>query len=262
MTTATATVFSVMLAHTAETFEGLQGWLVSEKLDGVRAYWDGTSFWTRNGNRINPPQWYTAALPKVPLDGELWLGRKRFDEGSGIVRRKTPRVGGIEWRGMAFVVFDAPHAPGGVEDRLAFARKAIAAAGCAWCWPAPQTPARDAQHIETMLRAVEAQGGEGLIARRPGSPYVGKRSRDMLKIKTFQDDEATVVEHYTGDRGKPGVFAMWHGVRIKVANGFKLDASNRPPVGTTITFGYFERGKDGKPRFPFYLRVRNDEPTT
>ncbi len=55
---------------------------VSEKLDGVRAIWDGKTLRFRSGNPVPAPEWLTAALPQRPLDGELWLGRGKFDQPS------------------------------------------------------------------------------------------------------------------------------------------------------------------------------------
>lgn len=63
---------------------------VSEKLDGVRASWDGKALQFRSGNPVPAPQWFVDALPRQPLDGELWLGRGSFDQLSAIVRRQTP----------------------------------------------------------------------------------------------------------------------------------------------------------------------------
>lgn len=249
---------ALMLAHRADDLDALIGWWSTEKLDGVRAYWDGQRLVTRRGFTIAAPKWYTDALPSLPLDGELWLGRGRFDETSGVVRRKMPRVGGAEWQGMAFVVFDAPTVAGGFEDRIAAAKAALAAAPSKHAFVIPMVPITSADQVRAILLDVESKGGEGLVARKPGSPYVATRSHDMLKIKSLQDDEAVVLTHYLGDAGKPGVTAMWRGVEIKIVNGFLADGSNRPPVGALVTFGYFERTKDGKPRFPIFLRERND----
>lgn len=57
------------------------GYLMSEKLDGMRAYWCGKKLWTRSGLPVIAPEWFTADLPStVELDGELFLGRKLFGE--------------------------------------------------------------------------------------------------------------------------------------------------------------------------------------
>ena len=42
---------NVMLAHNYDPEKhDVTGWLMSEKLDGVRCYWNGKSMYTRNGN--------------------------------------------------------------------------------------------------------------------------------------------------------------------------------------------------------------------
>lgn len=65
----------VLLAHKWEPHIDVTGWWLSEKLDGVRAYWDGSRFLSRLGNEFLAPQWFVASLPETPLDGELWVGR-------------------------------------------------------------------------------------------------------------------------------------------------------------------------------------------
>ena len=228
------------------------GWWCSEKLDGVRGLWTGKKFLSRAGNTFTPPAWYTEGLPNVVLDGELWLGRGCFDEGSGIVRRDN---WGADAQRMGFVCFDAPKARGGFEARQEALQAAVATAACPWLMALPQKRITSEAHLDRELARIEKLGGEGLMLRKPGSLYEKRRSWSCLKVKSYQDAEAVVTEHYQGKKGKPGVLCDWNGVQIKVANGFKLDASDRPPVGTTITFGFFEATAKGKPRFPFFLRV-------
>ena len=75
----------------AERWDGaadLAGWWMSEKLDGVRAYWNGKLFLSRLGNPLLAPDWFCAGLPEKPLDGEFWIDRKKFQRTVGIVRRQ------------------------------------------------------------------------------------------------------------------------------------------------------------------------------
>jgi hypothetical protein len=59
-------------------------WL-SEKLDGVRAFWDGVRLYSKQGHVLHAPKWFSNFLPKnVALDGELWYE----GEGNGCVRRR------------------------------------------------------------------------------------------------------------------------------------------------------------------------------
>ena len=73
----------------------LQHYWISEKLDGVRAYWDGSTLVSKRGNTYHAPAWFTAGFPDFPLDGELWLARNTFEKLSGISsnnsqKKRTP----------------------------------------------------------------------------------------------------------------------------------------------------------------------------
>ncbi len=105
----------LLLAHRWETDVDLTGWWLSEKLDGVRAYWDGKQFLSRLGNRFYPPPWFVEALPAHPLDGELWGGRKLFQRTVGIVKRQDQSP---LWKDLLYVVFDAPAHAGPFEERV------------------------------------------------------------------------------------------------------------------------------------------------
>jgi DNA ligase-1 len=103
----------LLLAHTWQNDVDLTDWWVSEKLDGVRAYWDGSQFISRLGNVYHAPDFFVAGLPKTPLDGELWLGRKAFQRCVSIVRRQDKSE---HWRSIRFLVFDLPSAPGRLKS--------------------------------------------------------------------------------------------------------------------------------------------------
>src|SRR5712664_4152798 len=107
----------LLLAESWDLTADPTGWWLSEKLDGVRAYWDGRQFLSRQGNLFHAPAWFLAGLPDVPLDGELWLGRKKFQRTVSIVRRQDQSD---LWKEITYVVFDAPALDQGFEDRLAF----------------------------------------------------------------------------------------------------------------------------------------------
>ncbi|MEZ4320365.1 MAG: DNA ligase [Myxococcota bacterium] len=248
----------VLLAHSWED-QDPTGWWMSEKLDGVRAWWDGTQFLSRLGNPFVAPDWFVASLPSHPLDGELFGGRGRFQDTVSIARR-TDRSD--QWRELAFVVFDVPEHGGPFEARLEHARS-LELGAFAHVLEHRICEGRD--HLVEELRQVEALRGEGLMLRRPGSRYVAGRSDSLLKVKTFHDAEATVVGHLGGTgkhRGRLGALevALPDGTRFKVGTGFSdAEREDPPPVGTIITFRYQELTRAGVPRFPTYLRVRPEE---
>src|SRR6266404_2628895 len=113
----------LLLAESWDNATDLSDWWMSEKLDGVRAFWDGQQFLSRQGNLYHAPAWFIEGLPKVPLDGELWIARKKFQRTVSIVRRQDKSD---LWNEVQFLVFDAPAATGGFEDRLAFLKDALA----------------------------------------------------------------------------------------------------------------------------------------
>jgi len=252
----------LLLAQSWDNKQNVAGWLVSEKLDGVRAYWDGERFLSRTGLVYTAPAELTRGLPAdIPLDGELYIGRKRFDETSGACRSGPTAAG---WGLVTYMVFDAPSHKGPFEARLEAARNALAAAPGVRARVVDHTSARDNDHVQEMLEEVEQKGGEGLMLRQPRSAYAGGRSATLLKVKTFTDCDAVVVAHIPGKgkhEGKMGALSVREadGTVFDVGTGFS-DAQRAapPPVGSHITVKFFERTKAGKPRFPVFSGVRAD----
>lgn len=171
----------LMLLYVAPEDFDPTGWWWSEKLDGVRAFWDGAGgLWSRSGLRFRPPAEWVAGLPLgVELDGELWGGRGTYQATKAAVQRKTPRP--EEWAGIRLRPFDAPAAPGGFEERLRVAARAVVGSPVAEA--VPHWPVRSRGHADQVYREVLAGGGEGIVYRRPGAPYEGGRSRFALKRK-------------------------------------------------------------------------------
>lgn len=231
------------------------GWWMSEKLDGVRAMWDGSSLTTRTGQAIDAPLWFTQALPKsLPLDGELWAGRGTFQQTVGIVRSKR----GDGWSAIRYAAFDAPQVACAFEDRQSVLRQALSD-GVAFALPQRLCQGHDDLIAE--LCRIERAGGEGVMLRQPGSRYDAKRSSTLLKVKTFHDAEATVVGYERGTgRNATAVGALvaclQDGTEFRVSSGL-TDALRRSPpaVGTVFTFKYQELTDAGVPRFPSFLRV-------
>ena len=149
----------LLLAHPWENDTDLTGWWMSEKLDGVRAWWDGKQFLSRLGNVYHAPDWFVAGLPSVPLDGELWLDRKAFQRTVSIVRRQDKSD---HWREIKYVLFDAPGVSGPFEER----QKALAE------MIRQQRPqyAKVLDQVRcTEHRGPQGRTGTGRIARRRGA---------------------------------------------------------------------------------------------
>jgi DNA ligase-1 len=252
----------------AERWDGATdptGWWLSEKLDGVRAFFDGKQFISRLGNLFHAPDWFLAGLPKVPLDGELWLGRKQFQRAVSIVRRQDKSD---LWKELTYVVFDAPALEKGFEARLAYVTDCLRQHQPPYAKAHEHLVCRGVDHLRQELARLEALGGEGLMLRRPESRYEDGRSSTLLKVKSFHDAEARVLKHQEGagrHKGRLGALLveMPDGTTFSVGTGFS-DAEREapPPVGSLITFRYQELSDAGVPRFPSYVSLRAEAPSS
>lgn len=241
----------------------LNAYWVSEKLDGVRAFWNGSRLISRGGNTFAAPSWFTADFPPLPLDGELWVGRGQFEETASIVSRHTPHDG---WRWVRYMVFDLPGDPGTFDERLQNLRAAIAASPNKFLAVIPQYKLTDHKVLMDKLDTVVANGGEGLMLHRGDSRYRSGRSMDLLKLKRFDDAEGIVIAHNPGQGRLAGLMGSVtvlteQGVTVKIGSGFSdEERKNPPPIGATITFRHQGVTASGKPRFAVFWRLRGGEP--
>jgi DNA ligase-1 len=237
------------------------GWLMSEKLDGVRGYWDGRQLLSQSGNPLHPPAAFIRDLPPFPLEGELWGGRGRFEQTIGSVKRQQSDPG---WLQLKFAIFDVPQAPGGFRERMRQASDWFADHPTNYAFIIPQIPVRDQAHLQQELERIERLGGEGLIVRRPDARYRAGRSMEILKVKSHQDAEATVLAQLPGEgrnAGRLGALQveLEDGTRFRIGSGLSdADRDSPPPVGSLITFKYYGTYQSGIPKFPVFLRLRSD----
>ena len=234
------------------------GYLISEKLDGIRAIWNGSAFISRNGNAFKPPAAFLAAMPEIPLDGELYIGRGQFQATMSAVKS-------TDWRGITFRVFDCladPAAP--FHGRLFMAE--MECEGSPVCQFVPHLECAGPAHLESVLAEIIAGGGEGVILRDPHAPYhAGKRTPAVLKYKPWADDEGTLTGTEPGDgqfAGQVGALLIaWHGLVVRLGSGL-THAIRRtpPPIGAPVTFKFAGRTDSGQPRFASFVAIRDYEP--
>jgi len=251
----------LMLAREAPEGIDPSGYLVSEKLDGARAVWDGRTLRFRSGLPIAAPEWFTARLPALPLDGELWLARGRFEALSGTVRKLQPVD--AEWRALRYQLFDMPGAPGPFSERAARLQALARQTG----WPAMAAVAQarlaDQSALQHRLAAVVNEGGEGLMLHRADALWRPGRSEGLLKLKPLHDAEALVTGHVAGrgkHEGRMGALRvrLEDGSQFLIGTGFSDAERERPPaVGTPVTYTYRGLTANGVPRFASFLRVKD-----
>lgn len=253
----------VMLANVLRGDVALTDYWVSEKFDGMRGYWDGEKLLTRNGEHIEAPVWFTAGWPKIPLDGELWVGHGQFSRAVSTVRKKIPDE--AQWRMLHFMVFDLPAHPGSYTERNAALQTVIAQIGQPWVHHVEQFKVADQAALKAMLRRVVKQGGEGLMLHRGASFYRAIRSDDLLKLKPYEGAEAKVIAYLPG-KGKYantlGALEVQSadGLRFRLGSGLSdADRRHPPQIGKWVTYRYNGLNeKTGIPRFARFIRVRED----
>jgi DNA ligase-1 len=246
-------------AYEANLAEFAAYW-ISEKYDGIRAYWDGSKLVTRNGHVIQAPGWFTAGWPSTPLDGELWAGRNGFEAATSIVRDQQPND--AEWHRMRFMVFDLPRHPAVFNERLTVLMRLLSMQSIAWLQAVPQRRVQDEAELHGEFDKVVAAGGEGLMLHRGDSYYRAERTHDLLKMKASSDAEAQVVGYTLGKGKYEGMVGALE-VRTSAGLHFRLgtglsDAQRRnpPALGSWVTYSYQSLTERGVPRFAHFVRVR------
>lgn len=252
----------VMLANVYRAGVLLDDYWISEKLDGVRGYWDGQLLLTRGGERISAPDWFVAGWPTTPLDGELWAGRGRFSHAVSTIRQQTPDD--AAWRQMRFMVFDLPGDKGDFNARLPLLGMTVKNLRSPWVHMVEQIKVADHAALKIMLDKIVAQGGEGLMLHRGASLYRAERNDDLLKFKPYEDTEARVVGHVPGKGKYTGMLGALlvetpEGMRFKLGSGL-TDAQRRQPpsIGSQVTYRYRGVNDSGIPRFAVFMRVRDE----
>lgn len=237
------------------------GYYMSEKLDGIRAIWnpEDRTLYSRNGKPFVPPTGWTDDFVYTFLDGELFMGRGKFNECSGQVRRKTNQ----DWSGIKYRVFDMPHCR---DSYLSIYKTLEYLDGYLKNIEiVKQTVCESTEHLLEFEQEILAKGGEGVMLRNPNSLYQqGRRSWDLMKVKRFITDEAIVIGWKGGEGKYTGMIGSliceWGDQEIEIGTGFTDEQRLNPPIiGSKITFKYFELEDSGKPRFPVFIGVRDYE---
>lgn len=269
-----------MLAHPLTTADEMKydpyNFFASLKLDGQRCVWvphtqglnisevpwanrmrdsrshTCTGLWSRYGKVIHCPTWFIAQFPKDEcLDGELYMGRGKFNELESCVRKLVPYD--HEWASVKYYVFDAPHYDTLFQDghsgnartqQYKFDFKDL---------PRPRQPGNNRAPFEqTYYRLVKQYagvdnlivheqkrvftwdavydmmyqevdiGGEGVILRAMNSAWRPQRTHDMLKVKPWFDAEATVIG-WTEGKGKHS--GRIGALKLRMPDGKEFDLS-------------------------------------
>jgi len=238
----------------------IEQYWVSEKLDGMRGYWTGTRLLSRQGNKLNVPNWFTLNWPNIAMDGELWAGREEFQATISCIRRKT--INNQCWHNITFMVFDLPENTNNFTLRINTMKTLINDHNSAYLGIVKQFKIQSINALEEKLKETVDKGGEGLMLHYQDAYYSQGRNTHLMKLKQFQDAEAIVIEHIAGKgkyRGLLGALVVETPEKIifKIGSGFTDQQRTNPPaIGSVITYKYTGKTQRGVPRFASFLRIR------
>ena len=241
-----------------ESFD-IKNWLMSEKLDGIRAYWNGVNLISKNGNIIHAPLWFIKDFPKFELDGELWTKRDNFENIQSIVLDKTPSK---YWNQITYNIFEVPNIKGEFLKRIQKIQNWQEKNSNKYIKIIKQIKCLDKEHLENYLTKLVNLKAEGVIIKNPNLEYFTGRSSNILKVKKFKDMEGQVIgiNYNKKNKFKSLVLQLDNGVIFNLGNGFsKEERVNHPKITDIVTFKYYNLTRFGKPKFASFLRVRQKE---
>ena len=248
----------VMLANVYRQHEDVTQFWVSEKLDGVRARWDGRQLISRGGQIFRAPDWFVRNFPDRPLDGELWMGRGRYEDVVSVVRKQKPHDG---WKNVKFMVFDLPAQGGSFTERVEAMRLLVTTP---YLDDVEQFRVTTNKTLMQKLDDISRKGGEGLMLHRQNAIYHSGRSDDLLKVKLFEDAEAIVIGYKPGKGKNTGLMGaikvrLDDGKEFYIGSGFtQLQRKNPPLIGSSVTYRHQGFTQSGIPRFAVFVRQRNE----
>ena len=239
-------------------------WL-SEKLDGMRGYWNGKQLLTRQGHLIHSPAWFTQYWPEYAVDGELWLGRDQFQSTLSCVRKT--HIDENCWRRIRFMAFDLPQHKGTFTSRIKAMQTLIAQTNSPYLMMVKQFKLQNIAQLENTLNNIIKNKGEGLMLHRENAYYYVGRTANIMKLKKHQDAEAIVIAHISGKGKYQNLLGALKvktadGITFKIGVGFSdVQRANPPAIGSVITYKYNGKTQAGIPRFARYFRLRENKKT-
>lgn len=248
--------------------KNFNGYLMSEKLDGVRGIWEAGKFKTRQDNPIHTPSYFTYNFPSFKLDGELWIARAKFDEVSALIRSDS--LDSSLWKSVTYNVFDVPNAceefkltPCTLSNRLKVLERYLQQNPNPYIKIIKQIPIKNQEHLKEFYKDIIFNKGEGVVIRKDLAPYEKGRSKNALKLKPYEDAECKVIAYTEGKgkfQGKIGALLcqMPDDRVIKIGSGLKdKDRENPPKIGSIVTYKFNGLTKNSLPRFPVFLHIRD-----
>jgi DNA ligase-1 len=274
--------FSVALADKYEPklIDWKDGWYVSRKIDGARCicivdYNGDAAFYSRTGKSFETLGVVSNGIKalgvtNVVFDGELCLvddeGNEDFQGIMKQLKKKDHTIPNPSYKIFDMISHDEFYSKKGDKNRpysirYNNLREVMKNNTCTCLSVLGQELIKDDDHFQEWTKRANDYGWEGVMLRAD-EPYKGKRSKDLLKVKKFFDDEYVVFDaefgpfRYVKDSAEceetmlSCVFIEHKGHIVRVGSGFSIDqrqefyANPDQIIGKTITVQYFEETKN------------------
>lgn len=228
------------------------GWWISEKYDGIRAFWSGEVLASRHGRIIPAPDWFLKHLPPgFPVDGELWAGYEK--NVTKVTRSSNPEY----WKECKLMAFDSPDEKLNFEERIEKLHKNVTENE--YLKFVPFTKCESREHLQKVLKEVVDRKGEGLMLREPEANYAPGRSFSMCKVKLQLDADAKFIKKAPRCFGYDCELPNGAIVTIRCTH---TDYKYPPEVGTVLRVKHFgEWDGTGKLKNPYFCGRRMDGAT-
>ena len=251
------------------------------KLDGIRCIVTKDGMFSRNGKPIiSAPHIFESLKPlfetnpQLIFDGELYADKfaNDFNKIVSLVKRTKPTVEDLaeSKKNIQYWIYDLPNE----DDTFEIRSQALYDLFMEWsyfnshCINVDTDVCRSEKEVMELYEGYVEKGYEGQILRLNGQ-YENKRSKFLLKHKSFQDSEFPILDICEGEGNKTGqvgymVFEI-EGKRFKSnvkcswEEGAEILKSKSKLIGKSATIQYFNLTPDGIPRFPYVININREE---
>jgi DNA ligase-1 len=248
------------------------------KLDGIRCILTKDGMFSRNGKPIiSAPHIFDSVKPlfetnpDLIFDGELYADKfaNDFNKIVSLVKKTKPTADDLKESKelIEYHIYDLPSSDKNFIQRAY--DLAILFETCSELHPhcriveTYKVPSEDV--VTELYEKYVEEGYEGQMLRLDGK-YENKRSKNLLKHKSFVDEEYTILDICEGEGNRTGtagymVFETAEGKPFKsnVKGTWDETAemlkSKNELIGKQATIKYFNLTPDGIPRFPFVINI-------
>ena len=249
------------------------------KLDGIRCIVTKDGMFSRNGKVIISAPHIRESLdglftkyPDLIFDGELYADKfaNDFNKIVSLVKKSKPTDADLKEseKQIEYHIYDLPSSNNNFKKRMWDLGEVFSTYLNLhpYCRIVETYTCNNEDEVMELYGGYVEKGYEGQMLRIEDSKYENKRSKNLLKHKSFIDEEYTIVDVYEGEGNKTNMVGY---MTFKTADGkpFKSNVkatfeeseemfrNRKQLIGKQATVKYFNLTPDGIPRFPYVINV-------